>query len=362
MRFMQINQFYSAYLDQFYAARPGLAEQPFQDQIAAILADGSGGVHMRSRHMAALGYDCLHVVSNCIPAQFRWAAENGLPVPQSYQDLERLVAHQIDRFRPDVLYLLDTVAWGAERIRALAHRPPLVLGWNAAVIPAPVDWSEIDVMLSSDEGCLRLVVEYGAKSSRFFRPHFPAFIAAAAADQPKQWDVVFTGQITPDHGDRIHRLCEVAKAPMSARGEFTPAFFLAQPNPRLMPAGLCQYDHGSVWGMEMYRVMKSARIMLNVHIDMAAKKSLNMRTFETIGTGSFLLTEYSDVLEEYFISGQEVETYRTLDEMIDKIYYYLDHEREREAIARRGQQRCLRDYSAEQGALELDQMIREHLG
>ncbi|OQX22472.1 MAG: hypothetical protein BWK80_30415 [Desulfobacteraceae bacterium IS3] len=111
--------------------------------------------------------------------------------------------------------------------------------------------------------------------------------------------------------------------------------------------------------MDMYRALKSGRIALNIDIDFG--DGGNIRLFETTGTGSFLLTQYHEKLTQYFEPGKEIETFRDEKELIDKIDYYLAHPEEREAIARRGQERCLRDYSMENRAKAFDQIIRKHL-
>lgn len=361
MRFLQCNSFPSFYLDQFYAERPGLAAQSFAEQMAALIGDAFGAAHIRAPYLAALGYECQFIVSNCLPAQTQWALENGFAVPETARDLTLLALNQFARFDPDILYLVDTLSWDSSYLRALSKRPPFIMGWNAAPIPDGIDWSAYDLILSSDLGCLQVVLDRGAKASKFFHPHFPAFVAHEVADEPKRWDAVFAGQVSMLHRERIHLLSEVVKAPMGPRGAFIPALFLPAP-PQILPAGFAMHNHGSVWGMAMHRVIKGARIMLNAHIDMAAKKSLNMRTFETIGTGTFLLTEESDALAEFFEPGREVETYRSVGELLDKIYYYLEHDAEREEIARAGFERCMRDHSAEQGAKALDALFREKLG
>jgi len=88
---------------------------------------------------------------------------------------------------------------------------------------------------------------------------------------------------------------------------------------------------------------------------------VNMRHFEITGVGSFMLTNHHQHIFEYFKPGSEIETFRDTKELIDKIDYYLAHPEEREAIARRGQERCLRDYSMEKRAKAFDQIIRKHL-
>lgn len=75
-----------------------------------------------------------------------------------------------------------------------------------------------------------------------------------------------------------------------------------------------------------------SRIVFNI----AMTDDLNMRVFETLGTGSFLLTNWIPTIEEFFQDGKHLVLYRSLDEMIDKAKYYLKHEDEREKIAQAG--------------------------
>ena len=361
MRFMQINAFYEWYLRTFYARRPGMEKIPYNDQISALVADGFACTHIHAPYLEPLGYDCEIVIANCPESQSKWAEEHGLPKPETPLDFANLILMQIEHFKPDVLYFDETVMYDSRYIRALSRRPPVVMGWRAAIIPPETDWTEFDLILSSDELCLRLALERGAKRSQLAWPHFPAFIAEAVADQPKVFDLVFYGQISPSHLDRVKVLNEIAKASRGWRGGFTPAFFLACGNPQALPVGMRMYDKGPVWSMDMHRIIKSGRIVVNAHIDLAAKKSLNMRTYEVIGTGSFILTEYSSVLGDFFVPGRELVTYDSHEDMIDKIYYYLEHEDEREEIARRGQARCQADYSAEKGGVVLHEIIQDLL-
>ncbi len=360
MRFMQLHAFYEWYLDIFYARRPGLENRPYKEQMAALIDDGFAATHMRTPYLPALGYECELVIGNCNRAQARWAEEHGLPRPETPLDYANLVLRQIDHFRPDILYIGESIIYSSHYIRALPQRPPLVVGWRAAIIPPSTDWSEFDLILSSDEDCLRTALKQGAKASRMFLPHVPAFTARAVADQPKLFDVVFCGQISASHAKRLQVLNDIAKASIGGtRKGFTPAFFLASGDPRQLPAGVRMHDKGPVWSMDMLRAIRSGRISVNVHIDLAAHKSLNMRTYEVLSAGSFLLTEATDVLHEFFTPGRELVTYDGADDLIEKIYYYLDHEDEREEIARRGQERCLTEYSAEKGAVEFDAVLRQ---
>lgn len=75
-----------------------------------------------------------------------------------------------------------------------------------------------------------------------------------------------------------------------------------------------------------------SRIVFNISI----KDDLNMRVFESMATGSMLLTNWIPTLGELFEDGKHLVTYKTYDEMIEKARYYLEHEEEREKIAQAG--------------------------
>lgn len=71
------------------------------------------------------------------------------------------------------------------------------------------------------------------------------------------------------------------------------------------------------------------------------------RLFEVTLCGGFLLTEYAEGLEKYFLLGTEIETFKSPEEAAEKINYYLKHPEERELIAKNGYDRAVRDYKGE---------------
>ncbi len=75
------------------------------------------------------------------------------------------------------------------------------------------------------------------------------------------------------------------------------------------------------------------------------KEDIKARFFEASGTGSFLLSYYVDHLEDYFVIGKEIAIYTDIDNMIDKITYYLENEEQREQIAHSGYIRTMSDHT-----------------
>jgi len=71
------------------------------------------------------------------------------------------------------------------------------------------------------------------------------------------------------------------------------------------------------------------------------------RNFEVPACGSFFLTEYADNLDSYYKIGEEIVCFSGIKDLEEKIKYYLNHEEERERIARAGYERTLKEHTYE---------------
>jgi spore maturation protein CgeB len=86
-----------------------------------------------------------------------------------------------------------------------------------------------------------------------------------------------------------------------------------------------------------------------------------MRLFEATGVGTCLLTDWTENLGELFEPEREVATFRDAKECVERIRWLLAHPEEREAIARAGQARTLRDHTYRHRAAGLDLLVRQAL-
>jgi len=69
--------------------------------------------------------------------------------------------------------------------------------------------------------------------------------------------------------------------------------------------------------MEMFRVLRAARIVLNRHIRVAEDNANNMRLHKATGVGSLLLTDEKTNLPELFEPGAELVTYADENELVE---------------------------------------------
>ena len=89
--------------------------------------------------------------------------------------------------------------------------------------------------------------------------------------------------------------------------------------------------------------LNSAKIAL-CFLSKLNNDSYTRRNFEITATGTFMLTEYSDDLNNnLFREGKEAEYFRDKNKMLKKINYYLINEAEREEIAEAGYERLMKD-------------------
>jgi spore maturation protein CgeB len=103
----------------------------------------------------------------------------------------------------------------------------------------------------------------------------------------------------------------------------------------------------SVWGKELHQHLMGSKIILNITRGpfYAAETGMNLRIFEAMAAGCFMLTDYCDEVAELFEPGVEIETFKGAEELQEKVAYYLQNEQARLAIARRGHQKFLKQFT-----------------
>lgn len=115
--------------------------------------------------------------------------------------------------------------------------------------------------------------------------------------------------------------------------------------PRWLLDRLTRYHRGS--GLVMDRkaqAVQAARVSLNT-LHCAEIDGLNCRAFELAGCGGFQIIDCRPVLRQHFEPGVEIETFSTIEELKEKIDFYLANPDAARQIARRGQQRAHRDHT-----------------
>ena len=85
---------------------------------------------------------------------------------------------------------------------------------------------------------------------------------------------------------------------------------------------------------------------INIYVTPRAIRSgVPLRVLEIMACQGFVLVNYQEDLAKEFEDGKELVMYRSLEEMVEKVQYYLEHEEERKQIAHAGYEKVLREYN-----------------
>jgi spore maturation protein CgeB len=103
----------------------------------------------------------------------------------------------------------------------------------------------------------------------------------------------------------------------------------------------------TVWGDELIELMRKSKIVLNITNSnfYCVETGLNLRIFEALAAGCFLLTDYNDELADLFLIGEEIEAFSSLSELQYKVDFYLNNPEARSRIAAAGKKKFYELYT-----------------
>jgi hypothetical protein len=153
--------------------------------------------------------------------------------------------------------------------------------------------------------------------------------SALSAELVERWrsEIRFIGHYERQTGEVISALCD-AQVPIQVNG---PGSWSRES----VAAKLGDRLGGPLWGEDYVHALKGAKIGLCV-VSVINYNQTAARSGEIPATGTFLLAIRTPQHLEMYEEGVEAEFFGDHAELIDKARYYLEHDEEREQIARRG--------------------------
>ena len=136
--------------------------------------------------------------------------------------------------------------------------------------------------------------------------------------------------------ERVHvlnTLAEKYKVALITRDKYTEQL---SDKIRILPGA--DYDYGIT--------PKYLQNKINLNITLhCIETGVSQRVFDVMAAGGFMLSNYQQELEELFVDGEDIVLYHNMQELQEKVEYYLTHDEERERIAKNGQQKVLRQHN-----------------
>lgn len=107
-----------------------------------------------------------------------------------------------------------------------------------------------------------------------------------------------------------------------------------------------------VYGKAAALVFAGSKINLNIALK-GIEGGTPQRVMDIMGAGGFVMTTYCAETAELFEEDREIVMFRTPEELLEKVDYYLTHEAERKQIAKQGCEKVLGRYTYEHKMREL---------
>jgi len=373
MKVLMLWDYYQIYLNYFYQKYPEVSGLSFEEHRQRIFDDHFGWPADLSLYMNQQGIETEFIIANAETLQKKWAKEQGFNSFNEH-NWEKVIAHrQIRRFRPDILWKANPSDEFSSFLDDAEGYYKKIMFWLGHEVP------RLDLLERADY----LITPYPER----IRKHYPQLknlkSAHAGFSQTvldhigavkKQYDIVFLGNITPEHQRRAEILAYLIQNGINLKvfggmpglgrkymlkrgigslksGEFGKGIkFLAKSfwgssykkNVETIKTVL----KPAVFGMDYYRTLTQAHIGLNIHIDLAENQfSGNMRMFETTGVGTCLITEEVEANTEIFEPGKEIMTFNSKEHLLDLLQGIDFESQQIRDIAYAGQQRTLKEHS-----------------
>lgn len=373
VRVLFVDHCYPKYLKSFYKRHSDIFSRTYQDVLSELMAEMFGTSDFYSSGLKKSGFEAQDVIINDLLLQTLWLKENGglnlkpwekiadkiikgssyLSSRQSGFWEYNVLLKQIDKYKPDILYMQNISYLNPIFLNKVKEKVKLLVGQIASPMPPYIFLKPYDLVISSLPNLVGEIKSRGIKSE-YQKLAFEPRVLGKIGNQKRIYDLTFVGSFTQYHSEGTRILEQVAKfVPIHVWGQGIE--YLSSSSP------LRNNYHDEAWGLDMYKIFSQSKIVINRHISVAGNYANNMRLYEATGMGAMLITDYKKNLNTLFEVGKEVLEYKSSEDLFNKINYYLKYGVKREKIAKSGQKRTLKDHNYNIRMKELAEILTKYI-
>jgi hypothetical protein len=371
MKFLRITYDYADYLEQFYRQRPYLKHQSYAEQRKAFEYDAFFWDGYWTEEFSKLGYHVQEIIWNCEALQRQWAKEHLSQSKCSTYNLYDILLAQIEEFYPDIVWLH---CWNVEFLKTLKDRCPsikLIIGWVGSSVPR---WNmpfflATDIMFSCAPESVEKLSVYRDNVYHINHWFVSDVLTRINTSADPSHNFVFTGEMRLGAEHHRKRLA-ILKALIKQFNLEIYSSNVVKGAKKLSLINKIRYritcspyryimntSHEGVFGLDMIQLLHDSRISLNIHADSSPRFASNMKMFEISGSGSCLVTDWKENINDLFSEDTEVVTYKSVEECVEKVKWLLDNPKKRDEIAHAAQKRVEKQHRFDQRAAQMHHII-----
>jgi len=398
-KIIKVASYYKDFFYNYYKTYPTISSENYDFQLQHLMRQFNGWADFYSTNLNKLNNQSHEIVANATFLQNAWARENN----SKSKDFQ-LVYEQLKKQNPDVVWFQDSLTFNGEFINYLKNNIKsikIVIGNSCA----PYTNEQLNCFKSFDfiTTCSPLFKQKFEKEGMKVLLLYQAFepqIIENLKDNDIKHQFVFIGSILAGkgfHEERKNYILSLLKKNIDLQvfGNINNTKFwdvkkkqllyILVTSLKILPfsktfnnnniykkgIALTSFPQNisinkkylnnfkdSVFGLEMFELLKNSKLNLNIHGEVAGNYAANMRMFETTGVGCCLLTDAKKNLNQLFTEDTEVVSFKNVDDCVEKASWLLKNPKKMQEIAENGQKRTLKDHTYYQRAEELNDYIK----
>lgn len=369
-RLLEITTQYDKYLRQFYK-KLGNADNLSYEELSSLFAeDGFAEANFLHIQLKKLGIESAIIYYNNRTLQNKW---NTSSKENSYFEI---LLSQVRSFAPDVIMISDICAFSTEQTAAIkeciSNKQIKLVGYYFVSIDNNfLSRSGLyDHIYTGSTYSVESMRKHGIKSF-LLRHAFEPHILNVISSTQNQNKICFCGNIfigEAFHNNRLDMLdaFDNAGLPYVFYGDIigNPELNMACPEEkRKKYQDIIQRVNAikkeSLYGIDYYSALRQYNVCINIHINSIDKNSAgNMRMYEVTGVGSCLLTDHRNENSELFEIDKEITVYKSMEDMVEKAKWLLDHPTQTREIGFAGQKHTLSKHTYRNKAEQLNEYIQ----
>ncbi len=374
MRFLFINTDYDLFINDLYSSNSALDKMSYDEQLKARNETLFGAADFFSTNLRRLGQEAWDIHFNNLNLQNQWLIEYGsstyswrtrlqegfmrrISKRQKAAVLLDILTKQIKYYRPDVLVNFAVSEIPTSFFSQFNDILRLTIAWaEPSSLQSRTNWEGYKLVICSSECVLYYFLDKGMTCD-LIRYGFESTILEKLEFSSQQTiPISFIGSLSPLHETRIHwleNLCRTFPGDLQIWG----------PGVGQLPTDstIRKCYQGRAWGRDAFKAIASSLITINLHSSVEPNCADNMRLYEATGLGTLLISDWRQNLDSLFENEREIVAYRSFEECIELIRYYLNHGHERTGIAQAGQVRTLHEHTYYQRMQQLLQIVERYI-
>jgi hypothetical protein len=326
----------------------------FEELRRLVIEDGYASAYILLPAVQHKSREVFYTLWNYERLQQLWARENGLKTT----NINEIKKAQIEHFKPDVFYNMSPI-YDGDFIYDLFPKPSNVkyVCWNGVIEQRPKTYPLYDAHFTLYKPFVDFWERLGLRAFELQ----PGIVSEwLGVNSPRDIDVLFYGQFAESfflkraalfeqiavyaqshrHNIRIHLQYELKKR---IYAKFGPLSIKRTIFPSQQVRAVSQPP---LYGASLNEAIARSKIVINSFTDLNTNYKSNMRLFEAIGLGAFLISEEGPY-PPGFEPGVDFYTFTDFGSLKERIEYVLANWPEHQAIAQRTREKIGKLYSKE---------------